>query len=64
MQNGPCRTPAIVAPIVFVQHGQLDLSLHNSYLICAVVATIFALVTRYTLLTTVLSMGLFFVIHP
>ncbi|BFL83268.1 hypothetical protein LFREDSHE_17180 [Shewanella baltica] len=48
---------------MFVQEGQLDLSLDNSYLICAVVATILALVTRNTLLTTVLSMGLFFFIH-
>jgi branched-subunit amino acid transport protein len=46
-----------------VQHGELDISLNNSYLICAVVATLLALVTRNTLMTTVLSMGLFFIIH-
>ncbi|MGI2190324.1 AzlD domain-containing protein [Shewanella baltica] len=61
--SAPAVLTAIFAPIVFVQEGQLDLSLDNSYLICAVVATILALVTRNTLLTTVLSMGLFFFIH-
>ncbi|WP_198782959.1 AzlD domain-containing protein [Shewanella putrefaciens] len=61
--SAPAVLTAIFAPIVFVQEGQLGLSLDNSYLICAVVATILALVTRNTLLTTVLSMGLFFFIH-
>ncbi|MFA7518496.1 AzlD domain-containing protein, partial [Shewanella sp.] len=61
--SAPAVLTAIFAPIVFVQEGQLGLSLDNSYLICAVVATVLALVTRNTLLTTVLSMGLFFFIH-
>ena len=61
--SAPAVLTAIFAPIVFVQEGKLDLSLDNSYLICAVVATVLAFVTRNTLLTTVLSMGLFFTIH-
>lgn len=61
--SAPAVLTAIFAPIVFVQEGKLDLSLDNSYLICAVVATVLAFVTRNTLLTTVLSMGLFFAIH-
>lgn len=61
--SAPAVLTAIFAPIVFVQEGKLDLSLDNSYLICAVVATVLAFVTRNTLLTTVLSMGLFFTIY-
>ena len=60
--SAPAVLTAILAPIVFTPEGNLDISLGNSYLICAVVATILAIVTRNTLLTTVLSMGLFFII--
>ncbi|MBB1439387.1 AzlD domain-containing protein [Shewanella sp. SG41-4] len=60
--SAPAVLTAILAPIVFTPEGNLDISLSNSYLICAVVATILAIVTRNTLLTTVLSMGLFFII--
>ncbi|NRD74734.1 AzlD domain-containing protein [Shewanella sp. VB17] len=61
--SAPAVLTAIFAPIVFVREGQLDLSVDNSYLICAVVAALLAYTTRNVLLTTVVSMGLFFTIH-
>ncbi|MCE9685007.1 MULTISPECIES: AzlD domain-containing protein [Shewanella] len=61
--SAPAVLTAIFAPLVFVRDGRLALGLDNSYLVCALVATALALLTRNTLLTTVLSMGLFFLIH-
>jgi branched-subunit amino acid transport protein len=54
---------AIWAPIVFHRDGQLDLEISNPYLIAATFAAILAVTTRNVLLTTVLSMGLFFLIR-
>ena len=61
--SAPAVLTAILAPIVFVPEGQLAISIHNPYLTCALVATVLAYVTRNTLLTTVLSMGLFFILY-
>jgi len=65
--SAPAVLTAIVAPIVLVQEGSdgssLDLSLSNSYLIGALLAIILAYTTRNVLLTTMISMGLFFMIH-
>jgi len=61
--SAPAVLTAIFAPILFVREGVLDLNVNNPYLICAVVAAALAILTRHTLLTTVISMGLFFVIH-
>ncbi|WP_350432551.1 AzlD domain-containing protein [Shewanella sp. H8] len=61
--SAPAVLTAILAPIVFVPEGQLALNIHNPYLTCALVATVLAYVTRNTLLTTVLSMGLFFILY-
>lgn len=61
--SAPAVLTAIFAPIVFIREGSLMVSLDNSYLICAVLATILAYTTRNVLLTTMLSMGLFFIIH-
>jgi len=63
--SAPAVLTAIVAPIVFIQEGSsgLDLSLNNSYLVSAAVATILAYTTRNVLLTTIASMVLFFTIH-
>ncbi len=61
--SAPAVLTAIFAPIVFIRDGSLSLSPDNSYLICAIVATAIALKTRNTLLTALISMGLFFVIH-
>jgi len=54
---------AIWAPIVFQREGELNLALSNPYLIAAAFASILAITTRNVLLTTVLSMALFFVIR-
>lgn len=61
--SAPAVMTAIFAPIVFIKDEQLALGLDNPYLVCAIVATGLALLTRNTLLTTVLSMGLFFILH-
>ena len=61
--SAPAVLTAIFEPIVFVREGQLDLSVDNSYLICALVAALLSYTTRNVLLTTVVSMGLFFTIH-
>ena len=61
--TGPAVLTAIWAPIVFQQQGKLDLTLTNPYLVAAVCAVILAITTRNILLTTLLSMGLFFIIR-
>ncbi len=61
--SAPAVLSAIWAPIVFIQQHTLDISFNNNYLICAIVAVILAITTRNTLLTTVLSMSLFFVLR-
>jgi branched-subunit amino acid transport protein len=59
----PAVLTAILAPIVFIQDSQLDISLENNYLICALLAVFLAITTRNTLLTTVLSMVVFFMLR-
>ncbi|WP_220771287.1 AzlD domain-containing protein, partial [Shewanella sp. MBTL60-007] len=54
---------AIFAPIVFLRDGELQLSLSNPYLSCALLAALLALLTRNTLLTTIVSMAVFFWIY-
>lgn len=61
--SAPAVLTAILAPIVFIQDNTLHLNLDNSYLIGAVFAVLLILLTRNTLLTAVLSMVLFFLIH-
>ena len=61
--TGPAVLTAIWAPIVFHREGELNLAINNPYLIAAVVAAILAVTTRNVLLTTVLSMALFFIIQ-
>ena len=61
--SAPAVLTAIFAPIVFIRGDALSLGINNPYLVCAVVATGLVLLTRNTLLTTVVSMGLFFVIN-
>jgi branched-subunit amino acid transport protein len=58
--TGPAVLTAIWAPIVFHREEQLDISLDNPYLLAALCATLLALTTRNVLLTTILSMALFF----
>ena len=61
--SAPAVLTAITAPIVFVRDQQLAIGLDNSYLVCALVAVLLTYFTRNTLLTVLLSMALFFVIH-
>ena len=61
--TSPAVLTAIWAPIVFHRDGQLDLAPDNPYLVAAIIAAILALTTRNILLTTLLSMALFFVIR-
>ena len=61
--SAPAVLTAILAPIVFVHDKQLDISFENHYLTCAMVAVILAITTRNTLLTTILSMLLFFILR-
>ncbi|QUM79888.1 AzlD domain-containing protein [Moritella sp. 5] len=61
--SAPAVLTAILAPIVFIQENTLHLNLDNSYLIGAIFAVLLILITRNTLLTAILSMLLFFLIH-
>ncbi|KXO14371.1 hypothetical protein AKG98_451 [Moritella sp. JT01] len=61
--SAPAVLTAILAPIVFIQDNTLHLNLDNSYLIGAIFAVLLILITRNTLLTAILSMLLFFLIH-
>ena len=61
--TGAAVLTAIWAPIVFNRNGQLAIELDNPYLVAALIASILAISTRNVLLTTVLSMTLFFIIQ-
>ena len=61
--TGPAVLTAIWAPIVFHRDGELNLAINNPYFIAAIVAAILAVTTRNVLLTTILSMALFFFIQ-
>ncbi len=61
--TGPAVLTAIWAPIVFHQDGELNLALDNPYFIAAIIAAILAVTTKNILLTTLLSMVLFFIIR-
>ncbi len=58
--TGPAVLTGIWAPIVFNQNNTLDFSLQNPYFTAAIAAAIIAFTTRNVLLTTVISMALFF----
>ena len=60
--TGPAALTAIWAPIVFHPEGELNLAISNPYFIAAILAAILAVTTKNVLLTTVLSMALFFII--
>ncbi|WP_026960223.1 AzlD domain-containing protein [Aliagarivorans taiwanensis] len=51
---------ALWVPLVFIPEGELNLKLSNPYLVAALVAIVLAKATKNVLLTTVLSMLLFF----
>ncbi|WP_076417614.1 AzlD domain-containing protein [Colwellia sp. UCD-KL20] len=58
----PAVLTAIIAPLVFVKEHALHISIHNSYLVGAIIACLLAYFTRNTLLTVIVSMGVFFFI--
>ncbi|WP_286238637.1 AzlD domain-containing protein [Neptuniibacter halophilus] len=57
--SAPAVLAAVIAPLVFVHQEQVDISTDNPYLLGAVAAIGLMLITRNTLLTATLSMGLF-----
>ncbi len=61
--TSPAVLTAIWAPIVFHRDGQLAITPDNPYFPAAIFAAVLAIWTRNILLTTVLSMALFFVIR-
>ncbi len=58
--SAPAVLTAILAPIVFVQENELSITLDNNYLIGAAIACLLAYFTGNTLLTALVSMGVFF----
>ncbi|EGR0633411.1 branched-chain amino acid ABC transporter [Vibrio vulnificus] len=58
----PAVLTAIWAPIVFIPEGELQLSLQNPYLLAALVAALIAWRSKNVLLTTIVSMFLFFIL--
>lgn len=59
----PAVLAAIIGPLVFVRDETLITDISNPYLIGTTVAVALILITRNTLLTTVLSMLVFWLIH-
>ncbi|NQY86478.1 MAG: AzlD domain-containing protein [Colwellia sp.] len=58
----PAVLTAIFAPIVLVRENSLAITFDNNYLIGAIIACLLAYFTRNTLLTALVSMGVFFFI--
>ncbi|MFT5592409.1 MAG: branched-subunit amino acid transport protein [Oceanicoccus sp.] len=58
--SAPAVLTAIWGPIVFVSEHSLNINWQNNYLLCAVISIVLAITTRNTLLTTILSMAIFF----
>jgi len=58
----PAVLTAIIAPMFMVKDHSLYLSVDNNYLVGAVIACLLAYFTRNTLLTVLVSMGIFFFI--
>jgi len=54
---------ALCTPILFKPEGSWLLSLDNSHLVAGAVAIVIAALSRHLLLTIVLGMGLFLVLH-
>lgn len=60
--SAPAVLTAILAPIVLIRDNTLSVNLDNNYLIGATIACALAYFTRNTLLTALVSMGVFFFI--
>ncbi len=61
--SAPAVLSAVIGPLVFIAEGELNLNPTNPYLTGAVAAVALMLITKNTLLTAVLSMGLFLLIN-
>ncbi|WP_415911293.1 AzlD domain-containing protein [Neptuniibacter sp. QD37_11] len=59
--SAPAVLAAVIGPLVFLQEGKLTTSLESPYIIGALAAIVLMLLTKNTLMTAVLSMGVFFV---
>lgn len=59
----PAVLTAIWVPIVLIPEGQLSLGLDNPYLLAATLAIVLARLTANVLLTTIVSMAVFLVLH-
>lgn len=60
----PVVLAAIIAPAVLMPDGQtLELTPSNSYLVAAVIAALIAWRTKNLMLTIVIGMGVFLVLH-
>ncbi|WP_097458654.1 AzlD domain-containing protein [Mangrovitalea sediminis] len=59
----PAILSALVWPTVVIRHGQLDLSVHNFYLIATLIAAIVAWRTRNIFLTLLVGMAAFWLLQ-
>lgn len=59
----PAVLTAIWVPIVLIPEGQLSLGFDNPYLLAATLAIVLARLTANVLLTTIVSMAVFLVLH-
>jgi branched-subunit amino acid transport protein len=51
---------AIIAPLIVISESELDVSLHNSYLVASIVALLVALKTKRQLVTVFTGLLVFF----
>lgn len=61
--SAPAVLAAVIGPLVLFHDGELNLNPLNPYLVGAMAAIILMLLTRSTLITAMLSMGLFLYIN-
>lgn len=61
--SAPAVLAAVIGPLVLIHDGELNLNPLNTYLVGAMAAIILMLLTRSTLITAILSMGLFLCIN-
>lgn len=54
---------ALIMPSILVQQGQINLSLHNHYLVAGIIAAIVAYKSRSAILTMGLGMGAMFMLR-
>ena len=61
--SAPAVLAAVIGPLILIDHDQLNLDPLNPYLLGALAAVVLMLISKNTLLTATLSMGLFFIIN-